>query len=605
VSRFLARHRTDDGYVAVLVALLVGTVFIPLSAVGVDISRWYVEVQRVQKAADAAAMAGVTYMPNDFTSARTTALAMAARNGFDNSGGDVVTVTAGDIPSQLKVTVESRVGNAFGSALGVGSTTVTRSAVADYTAPAPMGSPCNTFGNEPASTSGAAQPVGSALPTSEGSTCNNTPNFWAAVEGPQTDKTQGDRYQTVRCTESNNARTTTYGCTGGTNAEYRKDGYYFAVHVEAGAVGQPIDVQVYDPVYANAGIYCESLPAAKSLSDDMNPFTPSDGKDRYAAGSSKSPNRFCPGDISVGSPPSNAPATTTTFVMRGATETNNPAKSTPYAGCAHQFNGFKTAPSASQLKSGQSSYNPQLAQVFHEWYSLCSFTPDRAGDYFLQVRTNLAFTGPATYKNDTKTSVQSVIATPAAAALDTAGTTSQGAGANSFTLRAVPAAPSARSAVSVSGWDRMPVLQIAPSSTATFNLARALPNTKGQYLTFDFFDASDGSSGSVTVLPPPAADPATPGSINSPGGIPGCRWGKNDTLPKNYTGLSSCSVSVTGSQTDGQLVHMVIPIPEDYSCDDSTLTGCWFQVKMAYSGNVTDLTTWSANIGGDPVRLVE
>ena len=31
--------------------------------------------------------------------------------------------------------------------------------------------------------------------------------------------------------------------------------------------------------------------------------------------------------------------------------------------------------------------------MFHQWLDLCTFTPDRTGDYYLQVRTNVALGG--------------------------------------------------------------------------------------------------------------------------------------------------------------------------------------------------------------------
>jgi hypothetical protein len=105
----------------------------------------------------------------------------------------------------------------------------------------------------------------------------------------------------------------------------------------------------------------------------------------------------------------------------------------------------------------------------------------------------------------------------------------------------------------------------------------------------------------VKVLPPGDAT----GDVQSPGGIPGCKAGKNDTVPADYSSLTGCSYAVNGSNTDGQVIHIVIPLPNNYDCDDSTLGGCWFQVRLTYNATVTDFTTWSANIGGDPVRLVE
>ena len=42
------------------------------------------------------------------------------------------------------------------------------------------------------------------------------------------------------------------------------------------------------------------------------------------------------------------------------------------------------------------AYNPELSRIFHQWVSLCTFTPTRAGDYYLQVRTNVSLGGTPT-----------------------------------------------------------------------------------------------------------------------------------------------------------------------------------------------------------------
>ena len=66
------RARDDSGLIAVWFAVLVPVLF-AFAAFAVDVSRWYVETERMQKAADAAALAGVVYMPADFARARATA----------------------------------------------------------------------------------------------------------------------------------------------------------------------------------------------------------------------------------------------------------------------------------------------------------------------------------------------------------------------------------------------------------------------------------------------------------------------------------------------------------------------------------------------------
>ena len=64
--------RRKPGYAAIMVALIVPTIGIGCAAVAVDTGTWYVEMQMAQKAADAAALAGVPYLPQDLPSAKRT-----------------------------------------------------------------------------------------------------------------------------------------------------------------------------------------------------------------------------------------------------------------------------------------------------------------------------------------------------------------------------------------------------------------------------------------------------------------------------------------------------------------------------------------------------
>jgi uncharacterized membrane protein len=52
----LSRRRDEIGATAIIVALFFAFVALPLGAIGVDVARLYVELQRVQAAADAAAL---------------------------------------------------------------------------------------------------------------------------------------------------------------------------------------------------------------------------------------------------------------------------------------------------------------------------------------------------------------------------------------------------------------------------------------------------------------------------------------------------------------------------------------------------------------------
>ena len=394
------------------------------------------------------------------------------------------------------------------------------------------------------------------------------------------------------------ASTSTWSCAASKNSELRPEGYFWAVHVEAGAVGTPIDVQLYDPAFVFTQKDCSGISYTPS-GNNLNDYTTTDAQLRYRSTTSAAGAiPYCSGDYFPGS---SGTALTTTFTMREQTDTNDPMKAPLMAGCTKQFRGFDSTPSVNSMTKTSGSYNKQLARVWHQWISLCTFTPTRKGDWYIQVRTNVALPGSG---GDTNTNSLSAVVYPAnnAAAGAATGTTTTGYGNNAFAMRAVPNDAAKRGLIAVSGVSRMPIFQNAQGSVATFNLIKALSNTKNQYIAFDFYDAADGSGsagGTIKVLPPVDAL----GSVKTASGIPGCRGALNTAT---YSSLTNCVVTVKPSTHDGQLQHMIVPIPNDYSCADTVFTGCWFRVQITFSGpDVSDITTWDANISGDPVRLVE
>ncbi len=602
------RRRNERGFAATIVAAMLATgVFMGFAAIAVDTGRWYVEIQRVQKAADAAALAGVPYLPHDLPSAIARAKAVAARNGFNDASPDVtVSVTKGTLESQLRVTIQSRIPNVFGASIGVSTALIVQTAMADFRGPQPMGSPCNTFGNEPTSGTGtSATPVGSARGSTPFPNCSSNPQMWSTIEGPETKKTQGDRYQTKTCANSN------HGCTSGLNTEYNETGYFYLIKVAAPAVNHPIDLQLYDPAYVETGQFCDGLPNEGSLDDDMNPFVTTDGKQRYGKGTSAvqpvSPtgSTYCPGDSNPDG--GSDSQMTTTFVVREQTDTQDPIQGAPITGCTRQYTGVTKAPKYKDLKSTESQYDQQLAQLFHTWSSLCTFTPTRTGDYYLQVRTNVA---PAGGSLPNSNGNPSIIRTGNSTATAVTGNTSSGKGSNSYAIRARTAA-GLETSVSVAAFQRMPIFANAAGAASTFNLIRVLPGAAGQFIEFSFFDVGDaGSTGSVSAVLPGDARSATTGSPFTSGtSFPGgCRSVGGAAGPTEINlGPVDCTAPISSATNNGQLQKMVIPIPATYTCDDSNFGGCWYQVTVRFppGTSVHDVTTWDAAIVGDPIRLVE
>ena len=83
------RMREDRGTVAIMVSMMLVPVLLGSAAIGIDMANWYYEGQRLQVAADAAALAGSVYMPSDFTTATAQARDVSQRNGFKHDPSNV------------------------------------------------------------------------------------------------------------------------------------------------------------------------------------------------------------------------------------------------------------------------------------------------------------------------------------------------------------------------------------------------------------------------------------------------------------------------------------------------------------------------------------
>lgn len=576
LRRRLTARRTEAGVSAVIVAMIATSVLIPLGAIGADIARWYVEQQRVQTAADAAATAGVTFLPDQFPDARDRALEVAALNGYPNGAKNTVTVQVGTRPTQLRVTISTTVSNAFGASIGIPNTGISRTAVADYNGPAPMGSPCNTMGNEPPGNTN-APPVASQIRVPQYADCSSNPQFWAGIHGPDVYKTQGDQQSSRYCKGGED------GCassaSNAANTDFDPRGYFYIIRVTQAAVNYPIQMQIYDPAYAGTNSQCSNSPGATR--DNANPFV-TDAKTRYSNSST-----YCSGDDpnSGNRYSSSELATVTSFAMRSPTDTLSPPQAPPMPSCARQYPGYNNADvTQGALDSGNRNYNAKLAAVFHNWVDLCTFTPTQAGDYYLQVRTNVALGG--TYDNRGGYTGNNAVYTQT-----DDDTSVRGSGSNRFALRAINSA----GGVSVSAWDSMQIFANTNSATSTFNLVRVIPAAATKTLSFGWFDVGDATNGAGTMklLPPADSNLSTLSNCVGSGVTNGT--------------LTNCSVTgITSASYNGKNQFIKVPIPANYTCQVASMGGCWWKVQVTFPGaTVTDATTWTARINGEPVRLIE
>lgn len=241
LRRRITEIRDDEsGFSLVMVAMMI-TVLVAMAAFAVDFGWLYWNGIKIQHGADAAALSGVVYEPNDQATAYSEARDAAAENGYSTGdpGTSVTPVDFNDDPSavynsnQLAVSVTDTVPTFFMAVFGVDSVAITKHAIAEYVLPLAMGSNEQYFGQDP--------------------DLGNNPNFWANIHGYKAATQWGDRYSAQcvgastgdGCTVQDYARETTFDGTRYTG------GYVYGVE-KIDSAGS-LTVEIFDGHFYRGG----------------------------------------------------------------------------------------------------------------------------------------------------------------------------------------------------------------------------------------------------------------------------------------------------------------------------------------------------------------
>ena len=187
-----------------------------------DFGSWYAQLSRMQRAGDAAALAGVVWLP-DMSKATTVALDVAERNGYVDGQDGISIAVSSPGPGQLTVDIHDEAADQYFSQLFIDRLALDRSSTAEFVHPPRLGNPDNIFGN-------------SSMAVGPGQ-----PNIFPAINAPYTERKDGDPFAT-RCLDS----TSYYACTS-PNPQYNPAGYTLAVDIPAGV--SSVDVEVLDAGY--------------------------------------------------------------------------------------------------------------------------------------------------------------------------------------------------------------------------------------------------------------------------------------------------------------------------------------------------------------------
>ena len=611
MRRLLRARRSESGLVLVLFALLI-TALLGLAALAVDVGLWYVEAQSVQKAADMAALGGAVQLPGDPSGAATTAQNVASQNGYVNDpsglGAGKVTVAANAVsgkPNDIHTTVTKTFNSIFGGIVGINSLRISRSATAEYEQPVDMGSPTNVFANQPASPNDASGTWINPDPK----LASFIPNMWGNVFGFAEPKQNGDAIQAGNCSFED-------GCGSivspaySSNTDYASSGYFYKIAVDMSRrpAGAHLAIEVFDPAAVYVGDHCDqSNIKSPSLATVSNPWTTlngtalrTDAAVRYAWGDSSNGGpggQFCTGDNALGG----YSMPVTSYVVRADADPSSPANNAavPQGTCTGmQFPGYSPDLSSGVLDQASRNYDPGLASVFRQWVPVCTLDPSvtPASDYLLQVRTNVAMGGDVNGPGSAVgTGGSNRFAIRAAWVSNTP----------SFTLGTYIAppvlAPGYGNGITIAGLAAMGLYANAAAGapSPTFWIARVLPGGGNQTLRVRLFDIGDCGGGcsapTLTFLKP---DGSAWGDAQNP-----CSVRVGDTSG-SVTPYPSCSLPASAN---GKWITVDIPVPASYSCTTSDPTDCW--TKMTYrlggAGALNDTTTWTAQILGNPVRLVK
>ncbi|MGB7859035.1 MAG: Tad domain-containing protein, partial [Acidimicrobiia bacterium] len=150
MRRLIRDFKTEQGAALPILALMMVTL-VGLAGFGTDLAWFYLNASRVQRAADAGALAGVIQMPDDFTQAEIDAKSTTKANNYED-GVDNATIGVAVVPTnpnQLDVTVRDVVPTFFAKIFGMSDVTIARTARAEYVPPLRLGSPTGIMGNDP------------------------------------------------------------------------------------------------------------------------------------------------------------------------------------------------------------------------------------------------------------------------------------------------------------------------------------------------------------------------------------------------------------------------------------------------------------------------
>lgn len=525
-----------------------GMLIIPMiimTAFAVDFGSWLAQGQRMQRAADAASLAGVVWTgdPIDPMKWDTVARATATKNGFTDGVNGVsvdVVKTAGN---RVKVTIQQDGEQYFSGVVMKDGQRLNRDSTAEYVLPVPLGSPRNFLGT-------------GVLGKGAAGTAYEREKLWAAVSGQCTDKVQGDRIAAAWRNYSNSN-----SCSGTANGEYDTTNYEYYIELPESR-SYATDVILYHANFVNNNNDCEG---GGYLNSTYNP------------------NEFCPGGLDGKAA---MPTTFTLYESDGTVLDDTDNRTAATAGvCSSPGTGTNGTRTFNTLGTGNTntnySFNPSstnfngssTASGYNQWWRICTIPASApGGKYILRVRNQAT----------------------------TAGTAAQNNGSNAFSIVATPSSPQrlcdSRTDTTCPKVFAKEFLSIyaVPGGAAEFFLAEIGPEHAGKKVHVQLWDAAEGAT-EIRVKKPSTSTAWVDQTFSYSSSCQSGPGNAGTNVTRIYNGGSVLPFNSC-------LITIEFTLPATYT---PPTNNAWWRIYYAYNSGATDRTTWSVNILGDPVHLIE
>jgi hypothetical protein len=607
----LRRLKKQGGQAIVLLALT-GTLLIGGVGIAVDLAVGYMYSIAAERAAAAAALSGVVFMPDQFTAATAVpvgsrndatdrAVDEAKRNAFDPAdAANAVTVSPAVVPghpNQLRVTVSRNAPVFFMQLFGFSTYRVARTAVAAYLPPISLGQP----GSE----------IGSSL-----GDLGRTRFAFMREEGWATDRGQGDAYTPNPLGGSAGASDDKHQISyiNGSEPRYATlrdlGGYNYRITIPTSGSGGK--VQVYNAAFSPDGTggsanFCDnnnSNPALRTCSvggnqwfheDDGGPFDPNTAA-RYTA---MRYTLFRVNNVFIRA--SDQMISQMTVYPIDARNWSQPANQYKAMG------GPTINQTVTQLYSGAT---PSNMLIYHNWVDIATYQGASDNQLVsLQTFANPYLVGGVLQPGEYRLRVD---------ALDNNGNLTNGSqtGHKGYAVRAVNPNFSSCATCAVSAWDDMAFFtpfDAGAGGSFSMDLFRLTPDYAGLTVSVDIWDVGDiaSTSGFVRInILDPSGNNAFPGGVN----VYDLGPQRSNLGRGTYTVLASAAGgntmatfvaqdTSTGQTADNKWIHVEIPVPANYN--PAPGADWWKMQYVTGAGTVAvDTVTVAVGLKGGPLHLL-